>query len=190
MEKEAGIQWEDPSCMANQEDFVFLNGKRYVRPYYFQFVAHVKKRWDGQEVAQFFAKEFRQRSYEYYVRAIEAGRIKIAGKKVDPTFRLKDSQTIVHFVHRHEPPVLAGPVEVLEESPDVITVCKPGSMPVHPCGQYRKNTVLSILQAEHNYGKLFHLTGLSRGFSFWLVVRLQLTNLDRILRLVSFKKNM
>ena len=31
---------------------------------------------------------------------------------------------------RHEPPVLAGAVIILEDSPDVITVCKPASVPV------------------------------------------------------------
>ena len=30
-------------------------------------------------------------------------------------------------------------------------------MQVHPCGQYRKNTVLSILEAEHKTGPLFRI---------------------------------
>jgi hypothetical protein len=32
---------------------------------------------------------------------------------------------------------------------------------VHPCGQYRKNTVMSILEAEHKTGQLFRIP--SRG---------------------------
>lgn len=30
-------------------------------------------------------------------------------------------------------------------------------MQVHPCGQYRKNTVMSILEAEHKTGPLFRI---------------------------------
>lgn len=34
--------------------------------------------------------------------------------------------------HRHEPPVMAESVTILEEGADVITVCKPASVPVRP----------------------------------------------------------
>ena len=34
------------------------------------------------------------------VQAIADGRILVGGQKVDPTFCLKDSQTMTHFVHR------------------------------------------------------------------------------------------
>jgi len=53
------------------------------------------------------------------------------------------------FYSRHEPPVLAGDISILQNEVDVVTICKPPSVPVHPCGQYRKNTVVGILQAEH-----------------------------------------
>lgn len=31
------------------------------------------------------------------------------------------------------------------------------SVQVHPCGQYRKNSVISILEAEHKTGPLFRI---------------------------------
>ncbi len=37
---------------------------------------------------------------------------------------------------------------MLGESEDVVAVGKPPTVPVHVSGQYRKNTVLAILQAE------------------------------------------
>ena len=42
----------------------------------------------------------------------------------------------------------AGGGQVLGESEDVVAVGKPPTVPVHVSGQYRKNTVLAILQAE------------------------------------------
>jgi tRNA pseudouridine synthase 9 len=118
----------------------------------------VKKRWDGKTIVDLFADEFRQRPHEYYVQAVECGRIRVDGKIVSPSYVVHDSQKLSHFVHRHEPPVMAESVTILEEGVDVITVCKPPSVPVHACGQYRKNTVVGILQAEHNnIGPLFRI---------------------------------
>ena len=49
-----------------------------------------------------------------------------------------------HYVHRHEPPVVSDEVKVLKVSDDVVSVCKPATVPVHPTGQYRKNTVVAL----------------------------------------------
>ena len=37
---------------------------------------------------------------------------------------------------------------MISETEDFVAVCKPACMPVHTVGQYRKNTVLGILEAE------------------------------------------
>ena len=38
-------------------------------------------------------------------------------------------------------------IEVIEERDDIVAVNKPAAVPVHVAGQYRKNTVMGILQA-------------------------------------------
>jgi hypothetical protein len=49
--------------------------------------------------------------------------------------------------YRHEPPVMAESVTILEEGVDVITVCKPASVPVRPyfstwlCVGIKQNTM-------------------------------------------------
>lgn len=72
--------------------------------------------------------------------------------------------------YRHEPPVMALDVTVLHKGEDVVTVCKPASVPVHPCGQYRKNTVVGILQAEHDLAPLFPIHRLDRLVSGLLIL--------------------
>ncbi|CAK9181472.1 unnamed protein product [Ilex paraguariensis] len=130
-------------------------GIRYVRPYYFEFICHVKNRWAGKTIVDMFAEEFKGRPRDYYVSAVKCGRIQVDGQKVHVSYIVQPSQKISHFLHRHEPPVMARDVAVLHEEADVLTVCKPASVPVHPCGQYRKNTVVGILQAEHGLAPLF-----------------------------------
>ncbi|PRQ16914.1 putative tRNA pseudouridine(32) synthase [Rosa chinensis] len=92
--------------------------------------------------------------------AVKCGRIQVDGQLVPVSFIVKPSQKISHFLHRHEPPVMTWDVKILETEPDVVTICKPASVPVHPCGQYRKNTVVGILQAEHGLAPLFRIQNL------------------------------
>ncbi|KAF5199960.1 Rna pseudouridine synthase, partial [Thalictrum thalictroides] len=71
---------------------------------------------------------------------------------------------------RHEPPVMAWDISILHKESDVVTICKPSSVPVHPCGQYRKNTVVGILQAEHGLAPLFPVHRLDRLVSGLLIL--------------------
>lgn len=119
------------------------------------------------------AQEFPARSRAYYQRAIAENRLRIekagplkkgaeATPRVDvltassgrhpaalsPDTILQPGQRMRHLIHRHEPPVRGGPVRVLGCTAEVVAVAKPAGMPVHVSGQYRKNTVLGVLQAE------------------------------------------
>ena len=51
-------------------------------------------------------------------------------------------------MHKHEPPVLCSEneIEILEEVDDIVAVRKPATVPVHPTGQYRNNSVVEILR--------------------------------------------
>ncbi|XP_030937434.1 RNA pseudouridine synthase 7 isoform X2 [Quercus lobata] len=153
-EEEAGnnnsmeIVWQTPANPPEPQDYILRNGRRHVRPYYFEFISHVKNRWAGKTIVDLFAEEFKGRPYDYYVSAVKCGRIQVDGEIVPVSYIVKQSQKISHFLHRHEPPVMAYDVSVLQNELDVLTVCKPASVPVHPCGQYRKNTIVGILQAD------------------------------------------
>lgn len=60
-------------------------------------------------------QEFASRPRSYYEEAFEDGRLRIEGGKDTATAGtpLNDNHRMRHFVHRHEPPVLDLPVEVV-----------------------------------------------------------------------------
>lgn len=58
-------------------------------------------------------------------------------------------------------------------------MCKPASIPVHPCGQYRKNTVVGILQAEDGLAPLFPIHRLDRLVSGLLILARSAAKADR-----------
>ena len=45
--------------------------------------------------------------------------------------RIRDNDIIAHRVHRHEPPVAAGEINVVFEDDNLIVVNKPSSIPVN-----------------------------------------------------------
>jgi len=63
---------------------------------------------------------------------------------------------------RHETPVLSKPIEVIHLSEDLVVLDKPCSLPVHPCGRYRHNTVVFILAKEYNLKNLRTIHRLDR----------------------------
>lgn len=55
-------------CIRKEDDvYLFDSGRRWVKPYYFDFVAHAKQRWWGKNLLDVYQKEFVAYSQEYYV---------------------------------------------------------------------------------------------------------------------------
>ena len=92
-------------------------------------------------------------------------------KTVEPLRPLAAGERVRHWLHRHEPPVLDHPVDVVAVTDDLVAVHKPATMPVHPTGQYRKNTVLGVLAAtRRDLGRLSPAHRLDRNVSGLLLM--------------------
>ncbi|GAA5925021.1 hypothetical protein JCM3775_006344 [Rhodotorula graminis] len=130
-------------------------GLRKVKPYMFTFESWAKERWQGRTLIDIYS-EFRDRTNEYYEWAIEKGVIVVNNQKSTADTVIRNGDLISNVLHRHEPPVVAGPVRIIYDGRlpgndgETLVVEKPGSMPVHPTGRYNFNTLLEIL--KHDYG--------------------------------------
>ena len=163
---------------------------RYCAPYDFDFVCGVKARWAGRRLCDLFASEFPMRPKEYYVKAHAMGRLCVEANGCARTNgeetttkttnearehedgpMLAGGNRVRHFIHRHEPPVMADEVRVLTVNDDVVSVWKPATVPVHPTGQYRRNTVLALLAASRrDLGRLFPIHRLDKNVSGLLLL--------------------
>ncbi|CAM8899034.1 unnamed protein product [Rhodiola kirilowii] len=141
---EMEIVWQTPANLPEKNDYVFVNGRRHVKPYYFEFISHVKNRWAGKTIVDLFAQEFKGRPYDYYVSAVKSGRIQVDGKTVPVSYVVQSSQKISHFLHRHEPPVMSWDVSILQKESEVVTVCKPASVPIE-AGLVQKQYVARVV---------------------------------------------
>ncbi|XP_051477160.1 pseudouridylate synthase RPUSD2 [Apus apus] len=146
-----------------ETSYYFEGGLRKVRPYYFDFCTYCKGRWVGRTLLHVFGSEFRAQPLSYYRAAARAGRLRLNEEPVqDLDIVLKNNDFLRNTVHRHEPPVTAQPLQILVENEEVVVVDKPSSLPVHPCGRFRHNSVIFILGKEHALRDLHTIHRLDR----------------------------
>lgn len=142
---------------------VFENGLRRITPYWFTFTVFVKGRMQGKTLLDAMSTEFNANKPEYYKRAIADGRIQVNSARVEETYVLRGHDLISHHLHRHEPPVRCGAhVEIVGRTNDYVAVYKPASVPVHPTGRYRRNSLIFLLEDEQGLPKLFPAHRLDR----------------------------
>lgn len=147
----------------NETSYYFEAGLRKVYPYYFDFKTYCKGRWIGKSLLDVFKNEFRAESIEYYQKAAKEGRIRLNETPVeDLSVVLRNNDHLRNTVHRHEPPVVGRPLEILVDDGEVLVVDKPASIPVHPCGRFRHNTVIFILGKEFGISELHTVHRLDR----------------------------
>eukprot|EP00049_Salpingoeca_infusionum_P020377 m.363968 g.363968 ORF g.363968 m.363968 type:complete len:499 (+) comp24905_c0_seq1:66-1562(+) len=160
-------------------------GLRRIPPYDYTFECYVKGRWFNRPLLEVFSKEFQAQSPAAYKAAIEAGRITVNGRQVSPDHILRNGQTVCNAVHRHEPPVCADPIPILYEDDTLLAVNKPSSIPVHPCGRYRHNTVIALLGHEYNKWNLLtchRLDRLTSGLLIFAKTKAKAQELERCMK--------
>jgi 23S rRNA-/tRNA-specific pseudouridylate synthase len=74
--------------------------------------------------------------------------------RVESGHIVRENDVISRLVHVHESPVLDEAVRIVHEDEEVLVVDKPASWPVHPCGNYRLNSLVYILGRDRGYRNL------------------------------------
>ncbi|CAF0863097.1 unnamed protein product [Didymodactylos carnosus] len=151
--------------------YFFENGLRKVFPYYFTWSTYAKQRWYGRTIEDIFTHEFRRSiNKQNFEDLIHNGLIRINNKNVDKNYIMKNGDRLEHLTHRHEVPVIHQDISILCDNKDYLVIDKPCSIPVHPCGKYRYNTILAILAYDYNYNNLRTIHRLDRMTSGILIM--------------------
>ncbi|BFZ12875.1 hypothetical protein BsWGS_15914 [Bradybaena similaris] len=132
----------------DKSSYYFENGVRKVYPYPYVFATHAKGRWVGRKLEEVLQQEFGYDHPDDLMKSFESGLIHVNGKRVGLNHIIRGNDYICHRTHRHENPVTAAPLEVIENNDDILVINKPSSIPCHPCGRYRFNSVAFILGKE------------------------------------------
>ncbi|CAN8076279.1 unnamed protein product [Agarophyton chilense] len=145
-----------------KEDYIQHNGLMYVRPYVFEFRTNFKPRWTDKTVYDVFCQEFKHTEKEYWNREFKEGRVLMKSAAISKAVVWRDGMEVIHLVHRHESAVLSETVHVTHNHEGFVIVSKPPSLPIHPCGTYRRNTLQFILKAFYGMGTLLSVHRLDK----------------------------
>lgn len=145
-----------------ETSYYFDNGLRKVYPYYFTYTTYAKGRWVGKTLLDVFANEFRAHSSDEYETHIKRGLLTVNNERVTQQYVLKHNDLLANKVHRHEIPVTNSKIDIIHIDEDIVVINKPSSIPVHPCGRFRHNTIIFLLAKEHNLKDLKTIHRLDR----------------------------
>ncbi|KAK6458795.1 DRAP deaminase [Scheffersomyces xylosifermentans] len=150
MERNKTIHEEE----AEGASYIIDGRLRRVHPYYFTYLTYCKMRWRDRKLIDIFVDEFRDRSAEYYAKAISKGQVTLNKKPANLESIVRNGDLISHRAYRREPPVSSREIKIVYEDDDLLAIDKPSGIPVHPTGRYRYNTITKIFQ--HEFGKVVH----------------------------------
>jgi RluA family pseudouridine synthase len=128
-------------------DYFDKHGLQYVRPYVYSFQMAFKARWKGRSLLDVFCDEFLHSDRDYWTAEMVSGRVLCNGSPASTSRIWDEGDQVTHLVHRHESPILSGCIGVVHEDDAYLVVNKPASVPCHPCGTYRKNSLVYLLAA-------------------------------------------
>ncbi|WP_232371652.1 pseudouridine synthase [Leptospira ainazelensis] len=110
----------------------------------------------------FLSKKFTYHSRTVWQREISEGRILLSGKKVKPGILLKEGDQVVYQIENKTEPPVRTDYKIIFEDEWLVAIDKPGDLPVHPAGVYRKGNLLTLLLESGKFPELYTIHRLDR----------------------------
>ncbi|GBF38021.1 pseudouridine synthase [Leptospira johnsonii] len=110
----------------------------------------------------FLASRFTYQSRSNWRKILEEGKILVQGKPAKPSYSVKEGDEILYLPgESFEPPILTD-FKILYEDSRYIAVEKPGDIPIHSAGRYRKNNLTDLLEEDPRFEKIYTIHRLDR----------------------------
>lgn len=94
---------------------------------------------------RYLSRRFTYRSRTQWVRMIEEGRIRVNGRAVRTSKRVRTGDHIEYLSEPRVEPAVNRGWRVLHEDEHLVAIEKPANLPVHPSGRYFRHTLLCLL---------------------------------------------
>ncbi|XP_015785147.1 uncharacterized protein C18B11.02c [Tetranychus urticae] len=122
----------------------YEKGCRVVYPYFYVAQAYCLGSWAGKHVNEVYFKDRRQPSKYLWNQYIENGWIRVNKKIVNPDYIMQLDDILSHVFHFHENPIVDLPYRIKHLDDVFIVLDKPPGIPMHPAGNYKYNSLMSM----------------------------------------------
>ncbi|UOG29330.1 RluA family pseudouridine synthase [Leptospira noguchii] len=122
----------------------------------------ISKEDSGTRLDHFLSKKFTYHSRTVWQKEITEGRILVSSKTVKPGVSLKEGDLVSYHPIQKEEPTVRNDYKILYEDEFFVAVDKPGDLPIHPAGIYRKGNLLTFLKESGRFIDLFTVHRLDR----------------------------
>jgi len=145
-----------------RSDYAVLDGHRYVLPYVHDKRYRYHVPWSGRSLLDVLCHDedfTRIGNRAYWENEVLCRRILTRSGPIDSIdmaerFIWSVGDSIWHQRHTHEPPVGSEEIELIHVDERHVVVNKPPSMPVHPCGTYKRNSLIFLVAVMHGFRTL------------------------------------
>jgi RluA family pseudouridine synthase len=114
----------------------------------------VPPRADGSTLLALLTATFPHIAREEWLDAIEDGRLRRNGQMLSAADMVRSGERIEHVQPGTVEPDVAADIQILHEDAMLVIVNKPAPLPMHPCGRYNRNTLISILEQVYHPHRL------------------------------------
>lgn len=177
-------------CLRLPEDdddstYYIQDGLRKVYPYPYVYQSYAKQRWRGRKLRDVLKQEFRDISEDQLKLRFDMKRVLVNGEVASYDHVIHGNDFISNLNHRHELPVLATPIKIIYSDRDTLVIDKPPSLPIHPCGRYRHNSVINILRKEYKYDNIKVVHRLDRLVSGVLIIARNASRANKLEQMIG-----
>lgn len=156
-----GAPMEGRKSAGPESVYAYRDGYRYAVPWWDTWQSFAKGKWIGTRLYDTLLQHLPlevadvEASFKGGAVLIYPNQKSVEPLVVDASHVLKANERIVYRFHRHEPELFCSKVKLLEVTDDFVIVRKPATVPMHPIGRFKHNTLIEIIAHEHpEFGKL------------------------------------
>ena len=108
----------------------------------------IKEEHEGSRIDGYLSSLYPFHSRAMWQKRMKTGDVMVDGKAVRSSYRVKSGQKITLYHPNYLEPEVDRDIYPIWKKGEVMAVFKPGNLPMHESGPYRKNTFAHIVQQE------------------------------------------
>ena len=114
-------------------------------PYHHNYNFSVKQKYNNKTLIEFLDSSLPMIPHDTWIKKIESGNLKVNNKPANIEMKMISGYQISHISDiRTDPPVNTN-IELIHDDNELLIINKPAPLPMHPCGRFRRNTLINIL---------------------------------------------